>query len=140
MMASYSALWRYHMRRGQLDQAQNAALGLLQAHHRNMGHYTALARAALDKGHLDTAAQFAGKAFANIPNGKDVRVYQGADGRLGCEVRDDRSGEVVRKGILTPQEIGAWVMGTTPDKFDELAYQLAGQEMPKPEKPKTDRD
>jgi hypothetical protein len=127
VMASYSALWQYHMRRGQLNEANKAAFGLLQVHRHNTMRYAALVRAA-DQGHLDGAAQFAAKAFVNVPNGKDVRITN-EGGRLVYNAVDDRTGEVIRKGIFTPQEIGAWVMQTDPTKFDEYIHEFAGVRM-----------
>lgn len=126
-MAGYSALWQFYMQHQRPDLAQKAAFAMLQTHRLNAAHYSALSKAALEHGHLDTAAQFAAKAFANVPNGKDVRVSKDASGRLIYEAIDDRTGQPIKKGILSPQEIGAWVMETTPDKFDELIHQLAGK-------------
>jgi hypothetical protein len=134
MMASYSALWQYHMRRGQFDEAQTAAFGLLQVYRYNTARYARLARVAAEGSPMDTAAQIIAKAFVNVSKGANARITKEGD-RLVYEATDERTGQVIRKGILTPQEIGAWVLDTTPDRFDKLINRLAGQEMSKPEKP-----
>lgn len=131
-MAAYSALWQFYMKKGQPDKAQKAVLGILQQNRVNAMHYAALSKAALEGGNLDGAAQFAAKAYANVPTGKDVKIEKDQNGQLVYTATDEATGKVIKKGIMSPQELGAQIMGFTPDKFDDTITEMAGKKAPKP--------
>ncbi|MGZ3583193.1 MAG: hypothetical protein ACXVCT_10615 [Ktedonobacterales bacterium] len=126
VMAAMSAVRQYYLRQGNVQKANNAVLGMLQQNRINYMHYSALSKAALHGGNLDAAAMFASKAYANVPTGKDMKIVN-KNGRLVYTAIDDATGNIIRKGILTPQELGAAVTGFTPDQFDKTLMEMAGQ-------------
>lgn len=124
-MAAYSAVWQYYQGKGMPKEAQQAVTGLYQQNRINAGHYAALSAAALKAGHLDAAASYAAKAYGNIPDGRDLKITN-ENGRLMYSVTDEKTGKVQKKGIMTPQELGAAVTGFTPATFEAQIAAASG--------------
>src|SRR5271166_1975791 len=78
--------------------------------------------------------QAAVRAYANIPDGQDLKVFKNPDGSLRYQVTGD-DGKVVSKGIASPQELGEHALKITKGGFEEFILSAAGQRAAKKEPP-----
>lgn len=126
-MAALSAIYQFKMRKGDEVGAQRAAFQMLQRMRENSQRYAAIAAVAGQNGDIDGAAKAAMKAYANIPDGRDLKIFKGPDGQLQYSVINEQTGETISKGIATPQQLGAAAMGVAEKGFDQFLLSVAGQ-------------
>lgn len=126
-MAALGSVFQYQMNRGNPEGAQRAAFQVLQAYRLDSMRYAAIAAHAAQDGNLDLAAQAAVKAYANIPDGNDIHLSKGEDGKLMFSYTDGKTGKVIKKGLITPQQLAAQATGLAQDGFDKAILSAAGQ-------------
>ncbi len=122
-----SAVYQYKLRKGDPQGAQRTAFAMLQHYRLASQRYAAIAAAAAENGDIDGAAKAAMKAYANIPDGKGLKVSKGADGQLSYSVIDEQTGKTVNQGIASPQQLAAAAMGVATKGFDSFLLDAAGQ-------------
>ena len=78
----------------------------------------------MDGGHVDEGIKLALKAYAQVPDGNDMKLYRGKGGRIGWEMTD-KDGKKISGGIATPEEIGSAAAGlATPGGFEQHLVQM----------------
>lgn len=122
-----SAVYQHKLRKGDPQGAQRTAFAMLQHYRLASQRYAAIAAAAAENGDIDGAAKAAMKAYANIPDGKGLKVSKGADGQLTYSVIDEQTGKTVNQGIASPQQLAAAAMGVATKGFDSFLLDAAGQ-------------
>ncbi len=120
-------VYQFQMNKGNPEGAQRAAFQVLQAYRLDAQRYASIAAHAAENGDLTTAAQAAVKAYANIPDGRDIAVFKDEDGKLNFSYTDAATGKTIVKGLLTPQQLAAQATGIAAGGFDKLILQAAGQ-------------
>lgn len=141
-MAALSAVYQFKLNQGDPQGAQRAAFQMLQHYRLATQRYAAISAAAANQGNPDAAAKAAMKAYANIPDGKDLKVVKAPNGQLQYSYTDDQ-GHVISQGLATPQQLGAAAMGVAQRGFDQFLSQAANERQaksgavggPKPMKP-----
>lgn len=121
-----SAIYQYKLRQGDAQGAQRAAFMMLQNYRVASQRYAAIAAAAAEHGDIDGAAKAAMKAYANIPDGKDLKIVKTPKG-LQYSFTDEQTGKVVSQGIASPQELAAAAMGVATKGFDQMLVAAAGE-------------
>jgi hypothetical protein len=132
-MSALSAVYQYKLRQGDPQGAQRAAFAMLQHYRLASQRYAAISAAAAAHGDVDGAAKAAMKAYANIPDGKDLKVQKSPDGQLSFTVTGP-DGKVIHQGIASPQQLGAAAMNVATKGFDQFLLDAAGQRAAKPAK------
>lgn len=117
------AMYQYHLGKGDLEKAQQAAMRLTQFYRIASARFSALAATAAQDGNLDEAAKAAAQAFGFIPNGQDLKLTKSGDGKLSYTVTDE-NGRQVSKGIMSAEEL---VAAASRINFDEMITNAAGQ-------------
>ncbi|RZN09627.1 hypothetical protein CWO91_16495 [Bradyrhizobium genosp. SA-3] len=125
-MSALSAVYQYKLRQGDPQGAQRAAFAMLQHYRMASQRYAAISAAAAAHGDIDGAAKAAMKAYANIPDGKDLKVQKSPDGQLSFTVTGP-DGKVIHQGIASPQQLGAAALGVATKGFDQFLLDAAGQ-------------
>jgi hypothetical protein len=126
-MMALGQVYQFQINKGNPEGAQRAAFQVLQAYRLDAQRYASIAAHAAENGDLTTAAQAAVKAYANIPDGRDIAVYKDEDGKLNYSYTDAATGKTIVKGLLTPQQLAAQATGIAAGGFDKLILQAAGQ-------------
>jgi hypothetical protein len=126
-IAALSAVYQYKLRAGDPQGAQRAAFTMLQHYRLASQRYAAIAAAAAEHGDVDGAAKAAMKAYANIPDGKDLKITKAPDGRLQYSMIDEKTGKTIQQGIATPQQLAAAAMGVATKGFDQFLLAAAGE-------------
>jgi hypothetical protein len=125
-MAALGAVYQYQVNKGNPEGAQKLAFGMLQHFRLASQRYAAIAAHAAQEGDMDLATTAAVKAYANVPDGKDLAVFKDEDGKLNYSFTDE-NGKTIVKGIATPQQLAASAMGLASGGFDKALMQAAGQ-------------
>lgn len=126
-----NAVYRFKMNSGDAEGAKRTAFSMLQHYRQASQRYAAIAAAAAEGGHVDAAAKAAMKAYANIPDGKDLKIWKSKDGQLNYSMKDE-SGQEVSSGIASPQQLAAAAMGVATQGFDNYLLQAAGERIANP--------
>jgi hypothetical protein len=103
---------------------------MLQYYRQASQRYAAIAHAAASAGDMDGATKAALNAYANIPDGRDLKVSKNPDGTIAYRLEDGLDGQqasVIEGTIKSPQEIGALAMKAATDGFDQFITEAAGQ-------------
>ncbi|MCK1742167.1 hypothetical protein IVA80_15185 [Bradyrhizobium sp. 139] len=125
-MTALSTLYQFKLNKGDTTGAQRTAFQMLQHYRMASQRYAAIAAAAAAHGDVDGAAKAAMKAYANIPDGQDLKVWKSQDGQLNYSVTGP-DGKVAQQGIATPQQLGAAAMGVATKGFDQFLLDASGQ-------------
>ena len=123
-MYAIQSIWQYKMNQGDTEGAAKAAFQMLQSYKTAATRYAALADAAMKNGNVDEGMKLAMKAYAQVPDGNDMKLYKGKDGRIGYEMKD-KDGNQITGGIATPAEIGAAAAKlATPGGYEQYLVQM----------------
>jgi len=133
-MLAMGSVYKYYMDKGDPAQAQEAAKSMIQYYRRQSQQYLALGKAAASHGDYDNATKAAIAAYANIPNGRDLKVEKGEDGNLTIHVTNAETGEEVTRKVMKPEEFAAAAMQMHPGNFDDEILNAAGEKAPTPPK------
>lgn len=128
-MFALGKIYQFQMDKGNSEGVARVALQLLQLYRLETIRYASIAAHAAQEGDLDTAARAAVKAYANIPDGRDIAVYKDEDGKLNYSYTDASTGKTIVKGLLTPQQLASQATGIAPAVFEKLIYELASLQL-----------
>ncbi len=128
-IAALSAVHQYKLRQGDPRGAQCAAFSLLQNYRLASQHYVVISNAA-ETGTMDARAKAAMKAYANIPDGKDLKIRKESNGELNYSFVDDKTGKTIAQGVASPEQFAAAAMLVMTKGFEEFLLQQAGTTMP----------
>ncbi|WP_431557867.1 hypothetical protein [Methyloceanibacter sp.] len=126
-IARMARVYRYYLSRGETAKAEGAARALLQVYRMMSNRFAAISAAALEGGELDATTRAALRAYAYIPDGRDVQLRKTSDGRIAYVYKDEQSGKVIGKGILTPDEMLAHVTAGGMRNLDDLEVAAGGR-------------
>jgi len=124
-MAALGAVYQFWSNKGDPEKAQKVAFQMLQHFRLASQRYAALAAHAAEQGNMDVATRAAVKAYANVPDGRDMTMSLGQDGRIQYHYVDE-NGKTITKGLATPQELAASAMGLARGGFDQAILSAAG--------------
>lgn len=134
-LAALGAVYQYKMNKGDEAGAQRAAFAMIQHYRVSSQQYAAMAAAAAEKGDLDNATKLVMKSYANVPDGKDLKLSKTEDGKISYSFTDEKTGKVISKGIETPDKLAATAIGFARGQgFDAALLAAAGQPAEKPAK------
>lgn len=125
-MAALGSVYQHWANKGDPERAQKVAFQMLQHFRLASQRYAAIAAAAAEQGNMDVATKAALKAYANVPDGRDMQVTLNPDGTMKYNYTDE-NGKTISKGIATPQEFAAAAMGLARGGFDQSILSAAGQ-------------
>lgn len=125
-LAALGAVYQFWQNKGDGEKAQRVAGQMLQHYRTASERYAAIAAHAAEQGNLDVATQAAVKAYANVPDGRDMTIRKTGDGNLIYEYTDE-NGKTLSKGIATPQQLASSAMGLVQGGFDKALLSAAGQ-------------
>jgi len=120
--------WLYYNRSGQPEKAKKYAESLLGHYQQVFAQYTAVAKAAVAGGDIDGAMEATVRAYANVPTGDELHLSWTKDKKHIVATMKDMNGKVTEKQLMTPEEMGAFVMNVDPSSFVTLISQAAGKE------------
>lgn len=131
-MGALGTVYNHYIRQGDSEKAKKAAASIVQYQRRLFSTYASIAQAAAENGDIDNTVEAAVRAYASVPDGRDLKVAKTEDGRYAVQIINEATGEVVDKPILTPEEIGAWALKVTPGSFDQYIGVASGEQEPPP--------
>ncbi len=124
-MAALGSVYQFWANKGEPEKAQRVAFQMLQYYRNASQRYAAIAAKAAEGGNVDLATKAALKAYANVPDGNDLEIVPDPNGGLMYRLTNAQ-GEVVNKGIATPQQLAASAMGLATGGFDKAILTAAG--------------
>lgn len=125
-LAALGSVYQYQMNKGNPEGAQRVAFQMLQHYRVAAQRYAAIAAQAAEEGNLDLATKAAVRAYANIPDGRDIEIFKDEDGKLNYSYTDATTGKTIAKGLLTPQQLASSAMGLAQGGFDKAILIAAG--------------
>jgi type II secretory pathway pseudopilin PulG len=128
-IASLNAVYQYKLRQGDPQGAQRAAFSLLQNYRLASQRYAVISNAA-ETGAIDARAKAAMKAYANISDGKDFKIWKESNGNLSYSFADDKTGKTITQGVASPAQFTAAAMLVVTKGFEEFLLQQAGTTVP----------
>jgi hypothetical protein len=124
-IAALGSVYQFWANKGEPEKAQRVAFQMLQYYRGATQRYAAIAAKAAEGGNMDLATKAALKAYANVPDGKDLEIMPNPDGGL-MYTYTDSNGDVIAKGVATPQQLAASAMGLAQGGFDKALLSAAG--------------
>jgi hypothetical protein len=124
-MAALGSVYQFYANKGEPKKAEKVAFQMLQYYRNASQRYAAIAAKAAEGGNVDLATKAALKAYANVPDGNDLELMPNPDGGIMYTVTGP-DGELINKGIATPQQLAASAMGLATGGFDKAILQAAG--------------
>lgn len=124
-IAALGSVYQFWANKGEPDKAGRVAFQMLQYYRNASQRYAAIAAKAAEGGNMDLATKAALKAYANVPDSKDLEIVPNPDGGL-MYTYTDANGDVINKGIATPQQLVASAMGLATGGFDKALMSAAG--------------
>lgn len=124
-MAALGSVYQFWANKGEPQKAQRVAFQMLQYYRNATQRYAAIAARAAEGGNMDLATKAALKAYANVPDGNDLEIMPNPDGGLMYTYTDSK-GEIINKGIATPQQLASSAMGLAQGGFDKAILAAAG--------------
>lgn len=125
-IAALGSVYQFQMNKGNPEGAQRIAFQMLQHYRVAAQRYAAIAAQAANSGDLDLATKAAVKAYANIPDGRDIEIFKDEDGKLNFSYTDATTGKTIAKGLVTPQQLASSAMGIAQGGFDKALLIAAG--------------
>lgn len=125
-MAALGSVYQHWANKGDPKRAEKVAFQMLQHFRLASQRYAAIAAAAAEKGNMDMATKAALKAYANVPDGRDMQIVVGEDGTMKYNYTDE-NGKTISKGVATPEQFAAAAMGLARGGFDQAILSAAGQ-------------
>ena len=123
-----SAMWEVALAEGDIETANRMGAAILQNYRRSSSQWLAVAQAAADDGELDDATEAIVKAYAFIPDGREVDVKGDKEKGYTLEIKNIATGEVEFKDLLSPEQMYAQIMGFSPADFDRQILFAAGMD------------
>lgn len=124
-VAALGSVYQFWANKGEPQRAQRVAFQMLQYYRNATQRYAALAAKAAEGGNMDLATKAALKAYANVPDGRDLELHPNPDGGLLYSYTDEK-GDVIDRGVATPQQLVSSAMGLASGGFDRALLAAAG--------------
>jgi hypothetical protein len=126
-LAALGAVWQYYVKKGDLQKGANAAAAMLTYYKQQSAKYADIAKQAADGGDATTASAALMKSYNYVPDGRHTKLVPTQDGTgVQFESTGD-DGAVTRRGIISPQQIGAAATGfINGDSFEKALLEGAG--------------
>jgi hypothetical protein len=124
-MAALGSVYQFYANKGEPDKARRVAFQMMQYYRGASQRYAAIAAKAAEGGNMDLATKAALRAYQNVPDGKDLEIVPNPDGGLMYTYTDEK-GDVIAKGVATPQQLAASAMGLATGGFDKALMSAAG--------------
>lgn len=124
-MVALGSVYQYWANKGDPARADKVAFQMLQHYRLAAQRYAAIAAAAAEHGNMDMATKAALKAYANVPDGRDMQVTVDPNGGGLKYNYTDENGKTISQGIASPQEFASQVMGLTRGGFDQALLSSA---------------
>lgn len=124
-LAALGSVYQFWANKGEPEKAKRVAFQMMQYYRGASQRYAAIAAKAAEGGNMDLATKAALKAYQNVPDGKDIEIMANPDGGLMYTYTDEK-GDVVAKGVATPQQLASSAMGLASGGFDKALMQAAG--------------
>jgi len=124
-VAALGSVYQFWANKGDPERARRVAFQMLQHYRSASQRYAAIAAKAAEGGNMDLATKAALKAYANVPDGKDLEIMANPDGGL-MYTYTDAKGDVIAKGVATPQQLVSSAMGLATGGFDKAILSAAG--------------
>jgi len=128
-IAALTAVYQYKLRQGDPQAAQRAAFSLLQNYRLASQRYALISNAA-ETGTIDARAKAAMKAYANISDGKEFKIWKEPNGNLNYSFADDKTGKTITQGVASPEQFAATAMVVVTKGFEDFLLQQAGTTVP----------
>lgn len=126
-MAALGSVYQYWANKGEGDKAEKVAFQMLQHYRNATTRYAAIAKQAAEGGDLPLAAKAAVKAYANVPDGRDLHIEPSPDDpKQLVYYYTDEKGNDIAKGLVTPQQLASSAMGLASGGFDKAILTAAG--------------
>ena len=128
-MTALGEMYQFWVNKGDPEKAQRVAFQMLQHYRQATTMYSSIAARAAESGNLDLMQKAAIKAYANVPDGKEMELMPDPDspGHFIYSFTN-ADGKVVQQGIASPKEIAAGAMGLAKGGFDKALLTAAGQQ------------
>ena len=127
-MARLAGVWQFYQEQGLPNRAKKAAGDLLQTYRMISNRFHAIAKQCAAEGNVDGAVEAGMRAYAYIPDSGTIKCQKTKDGRYQYSYTDDKTGKVVHKALLTPDEILAAVTNHGASSFDDLVMASGNKE------------
>lgn len=121
-MQAYQEVWKYFNDKGDPDAAKRATFQMLQFNRKAANQHAAIAKAAVQSGDIDGAAKAIVRAYGNIPDGNALKLTK-TEGGYQFDITDVATGESIKSGTMSPQQLGQFIMTTGPQSFDQQIVQ-----------------
>jgi hypothetical protein len=126
-MAALGTVYQFWANKGEGEKASKVAFQMLQHYRNATQRYAAIAAHAAESGDMDLATKAALKAYANVPDGRDIHIEASPDNpKQLIYYYTDEKGNEIAKGIATPQQLAASAMGLASGGFDKAILSAAG--------------
>jgi hypothetical protein len=127
LMAAIGLGQLYWSAKGEPEKAKAYAIGMVEYGKRLAVQYSAFAQAAAHHGDPDATAMAAMRAYAHVANGQALDVSRAPDGKhFIAEITDLKTGKMIHKQLMSPEELMAQATQMTPDKVLPLMMENAG--------------
>lgn len=126
-MAALGSVYQFYANKGEPEKAQKVAFQMLQNFRLASQRYAALAAHAAEQGNMDLATKAAVKAYANVPDGRDMMIQYDPENKRVNYMYTDENGKTIKKGLATPEELASSAMGLARGGFDQAILSAAGQ-------------
>jgi hypothetical protein len=124
-MAALGSVYQFWANKGEPEKARKVAFQMLQSYRGASQRYAAIAAKAAEGGNVDLATKAALKAYQNVPDGNDLELLPNPDGGIMYAITGP-NGDVITKGVATPQQLAASAMGLATGGFDKAILSAAG--------------
>jgi len=124
-MAALSRVYTWSLDNGTAASAADAAGRLTQRMRMVSNTYKSIAIAAAENRDLDGTMKNMVRAYANVPNGDDLKLEKAPSGHINWSVTDEK-GKKREGGLMTPDELLSFASRGQIPTFDDLLMQSAG--------------
>ncbi len=129
--ANLAAVYQVYANEGTpeaMEQAQAAAASIIQHYKKAGSQYLSVAKAAAEGGEMDEAAKAYVRAYSYVPDGSEVSIEPQKDGEgYDVVVTDLATGKPTTQALMSPDELFARIMDTSPADFTNYIMAAAGQ-------------
>lgn len=125
MRLAYS--YDFYTKNNMPKRAKAAAADLLQTYRLIHNRYIAIAQTAANEGDVDGAVDAALRAYAYIPDGRQVDIDKTEDG-YAFSYTDEETGKTISEALLSPDEILQAVTKHGMNSFDDLVLASGDKE------------
>ena len=133
-LTAIGIVYRYKMAMGDPEGAKRAAFQMLQHYRTAAAQYAAIGAAAIKEGAqtgdprvIDASLKAIIKSYANISDGKDMKLWRSDDGRIGYSMTN-AEGKQIEGGIASPQQILGSTLKIAQGQVEPYILAAAGEQ------------